>query len=66
MDMVQMGKALSTLGKTAGSGMLQHARQSGIVIPPELTDPDAHPSTEQTLMALRDIAAQVSPRLASS
>jgi len=66
MDMVQMGRALSVLGRTAGNGMLQHARQSGLAIPPELTDPDAHPSTEQTLMALRDIAAQVFPRLASS
>ena len=30
MDLVQMGKALSTLGKTAGGGMLEHARQSGV------------------------------------
>ena len=44
MDMVQMGKALSVLGKTAGSGMLEHAKQSGLAIPPELTDPNAHPS----------------------
>jgi hypothetical protein len=33
MDMVQMGKALSVLGKTAGSGILEHATQSGLVIP---------------------------------
>ena len=61
-----MGKALSVLGKTAGSGMLEHAKQSGLAIPPELTDPNAHPSTEQTIAALRNIAAQVFPRLASS
>jgi phospholipase C len=65
MDMVQMGKALSTLGKTAGSGMLEHAKQSGITIPPELTDPNAQPTPEQTIAALRAIAAQVFPRLAS-
>lgn len=29
LDLVQMGKALSTLGRTAGGGMLEHARQSG-------------------------------------
>ena len=32
MDMVQMGKALSTLGKTAGGGMLERAKQSGLRI----------------------------------
>ena len=41
MDMVQMGKALSVLGKTAGSGMLEHAKQSGLAIPAELTDPNS-------------------------
>jgi len=65
MDMVQMGKALSTLGKTAGSGMLEHARQSGITIPAELADPNAHPTPEQTIAGLRAIAAQVFPRLAT-
>jgi len=65
MDMVQMGKALSTLGKTAGSAMLEHAKQSGITIPPELTDPNAQPTPERTIAALRALAAQVFPRLAS-
>lgn len=66
MDMVQMGRALSVLGKTAGSGMLEHAKQSGIAVPAELTDADAHPAVEQTIEALRNIAAQVFPRLATS
>ena len=64
MDMVQMGKALSTLGKTAGGGMLDHAKQSGIAIPPELTDPNAHPPPQQIIAGLRSIAAQFFPRLA--
>ena len=64
MDTVQMGRALSVLGKTAGSGMLEHAKQSGIAIPRELTDPGAHPTVEQTIGALRSIAAQVFPLLA--
>jgi phospholipase C len=63
MDMVQMGKALSVLGKTAGSGILEHAKQSGLVIPAELTDPNSSP--EQVVAALRSIALQVFPRLAS-
>jgi phospholipase C len=65
MDMVQLGKALSTLGKTAGGGMLDHAKQAGVAVPPELTDPTAHPSPEQTIAALRSIAAQFFPRLAT-
>jgi phospholipase C len=65
LDLVQMGKALSTLGKTAGGGMLEHAQRAGIEIPAELTDPDAHPSAEQVLAAVRAIAAQVFPGLAS-
>jgi len=64
MDTVQMGRALSVLGKTAGSGMLEHAKQSGIAIPRELTDRGAHPTVEQTIGALRSIAAQVFPLLA--
>ena len=66
MDMVQMGRALSVLGKTAGNGMLEHAKQSGLAIPPELTDPSSNPSPEQTIKALRSIAAQIFPQLATS
>jgi phospholipase C len=66
MDMAQMGKALSILGKTAGTGLVEHAQQAGVAIPPELTDPDAHPTPEQTIAALRSIAAQFFPRLATA
>jgi phospholipase C len=66
MDLVQMGKALSTLGKTAGGGMLEHARQSGVEIPSELTDPNVHPSAEQILTSLRSVVAQFFPRLGSA
>jgi hypothetical protein len=59
-----MGKALSALGKTAGSGMLDHAKQSGIAIPREQTDPNAHPPPQQIIAGLRSIAAQFFPRLA--
>ena len=63
MDMVQMGKAFSILGKTAGAGMVEHAQQAGLTLPPELTDPNAHPSTEQIIAALRSIGAQISRAL---
>ena len=52
MGMVQMGKAL------------RHAQQLGVAIPPALADPDADPTPEQTIAALRSIAAQFFPRLA--
>jgi phospholipase C len=63
LDLVQMGKALSTLGKTAGGGMLAHAQQVGIEVPPELTDPNSDPSAEQILAALRSVVGQFFPRL---
>jgi phospholipase C len=64
MDIEQMGKALSTLGKAAGGGMLERAKEAGIEIPPELNDPDAHLSTEEALTSLRGILAQFFPTLA--
>ena len=60
-----MGKAFSILGKTAGAGMLEHAQQAGIAVPPELTDPNAHPSPQQIIAALRTVGAQFFPRLAT-
>jgi phospholipase C len=65
MDVEQMGKALSTLGKAAGGGMLERAKEAGIEIPPELSDPEAHLSTDETLTALRSVLAQFFPRLAA-
>jgi len=65
LDMAQVGRALSTLGKTMGGGLLEHAREAGYAVPPELADPSAPPSAEQILAALRGIAHQFFPRLAS-
>ena len=65
LDVEQMGKALSTLGKAAGGGMLEHARQAGVEVPAELSDPNAHPSAEQVLTSLRSVAGQFFPQLGS-
>jgi phospholipase C len=43
MDEALMSKALSTLGKSMGGGLIEHARQSGMTIPPELSDPASPP-----------------------
>jgi phospholipase C len=64
MDMVQMDKAVTTLGRAMVSGMLEHAKQSGITIPPGLTDPTSPPSAEQIIAFLRSITAAIFPRLA--
>jgi phospholipase C len=66
IDMVRMDKALTTLGQTMGSGMLEHAKQSGITIPPELTDSASPPSAEQIIVFLRSVTAGIFPRLASA
>jgi hypothetical protein len=45
--------------------MLEDAREAGVSIPPELDDPNAHPSAEQVVAGVRRIAAQFFTRLAS-
>ena len=61
-----MSKALSTLGHAMGGGMVEHAKQAGITIPPELTDPASPPSPEQIIAFLRSITGQFFPRLAAA
>jgi hypothetical protein len=48
-----------------GGGMLDHAKQAGITIPPALTDPASPPSPEQVIAFLRTITARFFPRLAA-
>ncbi len=64
MDEALMSKALSTLGKSMGGGLIEHARQSGMTIPPELSDPASPPSAAQIIAFLRSIAGQYFPGLA--
>ena len=66
LDDAVMSKALSTLGHALGGGMLDHAKQAGITVPPELTDPASSPSAEQIIAFLRTITAKFFPRLAST
>jgi phospholipase C len=66
MDEDLMNKALTTLGHAMGGGMMEHAKQAGITIPPELTDPASPPSAEQTIAFLRSITARFFPLLAAT
>ena len=61
MDEALMSKALSTLGHAMGGGMVDHAKQAGITIPPELTDPASPPSAAQIIAFLRSITGDSSP-----
>ena len=63
MDMVQMGKALSVLGKTAGSGMLEHAKQSGLVIPRRADRPQLVPRADRRGLAKHRAAGLPAPSL---
>jgi hypothetical protein len=45
--------------------MVDHAKQAGITIPLELTDPASPPSAAQIIAFLRSIMGQFFPRLAA-
>ena len=47
MDEEVVGNALSTLGKAAGPGLIERARELGVALPPQLDDPsvEAHGAT---------------------
>jgi len=60
---VQLGEVLSNLGKAIGPGLLEHAKQSQLQIPTELTDPN-HPATPTQLVEfIFGISAKYFPRL---
>jgi phospholipase C len=61
-----MDKALTTLGQAMGGGIIEHAKQAGIAIPPELTDPASPPSAERVIAFVRSVTAQFFPGLAAS
>jgi hypothetical protein len=63
IDKVQMEKALGPLGKAMGGGMLEHAKQAGLPVPAELTDPTSPPSAAQIITFSRSVALQFFPRL---
>lgn len=60
---VRFGEVLSNLGKAIGPGFLEHARQSGLPVPAELTDPDHPPTPKQLADFIFEIAAKYFPSL---
>ena len=63
LDEEALAKGVSGLGKTMGKGIIEHARQLGIAIPPELDNSDGE-ITPEVIHLLRQIVWHFFPRLA--
>jgi phospholipase C len=64
IDYQTLGQALSHLGKDAGPGLIDHARQMGLKLPPQLDDPSTELTPQLTVEVIRDVAFHYFPRLA--
>jgi hypothetical protein len=58
-----MGKALGHLGKDIAPGIIEHARQLGIKLPPQLDDPSAGLTPQLIVEVIRDVAFHYFPQL---
>jgi phospholipase C len=58
MDPEVVGKAISMLGKNIGAGVIEKAKELGVTLPPQVTDPAAQLTPE-----LRDIGFHFFPLL---
>jgi len=66
LDEEALGRGLSGLGKSMGHGIIDHAREIGVELPPELEDPGAEITPAQIVDVLRHVAWHYFPRLAPS
>jgi phospholipase C len=64
IDYQTMGNALGYLGKDVASGIIEHARQMGVNLPPQLDDPSAELTPQLIVEVIRDVAFHYFPRLA--
>jgi phospholipase C len=63
-DEVALGKALSSLGKSMGKGIIEHARERGVELPSQLDDPDVEITPQLIVDVLRHVARHYFPLLA--
>ena len=63
---VELGQALSPLGKAIGPGILEHAEQRGLPIPADIADAKGPLTGEQLVEVVFDLAAHYFPRLAEA
>jgi len=64
MDLEQVGKGLSTLGRGIAPAIFSRAMEMGVQVAAELCDPDANIPPRHIVGALRDIAGHFFPLLA--
>ena len=64
MEAQVVGNALSGLGKAAGPGLIEKARELGVRLPPQLDDPNVELTGELIVEVLRDVSWHFFPGLA--
>jgi len=64
IDYQTMGKALGYLGKDVAPGIIEHARQMGVELPPQLDDPSAELTPQLIVEVIRDVGFHYFPQLA--
>jgi phospholipase C len=64
LDEEALAKGLGGLGKTMGRGIIEHARQLGVTLPPQLDDPDQKITQDVIIDLLREVSAHFFPLLA--
>ena len=63
---VELGQALSPLGKAIGPGIVEHAKQGGLPIPADIAKADGPLTGQQLVEVVFEIAAHYFPRLAQA
>ena len=64
MDPEVVGKAISTLGKHIGAGVIEKAKELGVELPPQLADRSVELTPEIIIEVVRDIGFHFFPLLA--
>jgi phospholipase C len=64
IDYQTLGQALGYLGKDIAPGIIEHARQMGVKLPPQLDDPSAELTPQLIVEVIREVAFQYFPQLA--
>ena len=64
LDEKALGRGLSGLGKSMGPGIIEHARELGLKLPPQLDDPATELTPELIIDVLRHVAWHYFPLLA--
>ena len=64
MDLEVVGQALSTLGKGVAPALIAKAKELGVPLPAELTEPGAELPPGQIIGVLRQVAGHFFPLLA--